>query len=584
MRSKKETIKSKNKKQAITQLLIALVVLLCVNVIGQYFFTRLDLTSEKRYTLTKASKNILKNLDDIVFVEVYLEGDFPSSFKRLRNATRELLDEMRAYHGDIAYEFVNPSESPDPEERSNTYRLLIERGLKETTVTSQGKDGVTQQIIFPGAFVTYKGRRMPIQLLQDQMGVPTEEIVNNSIQNLEFTFLNAIHKLSRFQKPRVAFIKGHGEMDDRFLVDIRKTLSEDYNVENITIDENINSLTAKEIKDSVNNTYRYRNLFDALIIVQPTTAFSEKDKFIIDQFIMHGGGVLWLVDPVFVSMDSLQNENVTYATPMRLNLDDQLFTYGVRLNTDLIMDINCLPITMITGMTGNTPQFNLVPWYYFPLITPISTHPIVRNMNALKTQFVSSIDTLKVDGVKKTILLSSSDYSRLVKTPVPVDLNVARQKPDMRLYNKKRIPVAVLLEGKFNSLYAYRVPPSLSNEPMIGFQEQSKETAMIVVSDGDIIRNQMHRKTGEPLPLGYDQDSRMFLGNKDFILNAVSYLADNNNLLSIRSRELKIRMLDKTAIEEDRLFWQILNVVAPVVLLVIFGFAWFAVRKRRYAK
>ncbi|MDR0363522.1 MAG: gliding motility-associated ABC transporter substrate-binding protein GldG [Bacteroidales bacterium] len=584
MKVKKGNIKRVNKKQAFMQLGIALIVLICVNIIGQYFFTRLDLTAEKRYTLTEASKNILKNLNDIVFVEVYLEGDFPSSFKRLRNATRELLDDMRAYHSDIEYEFVNPSENPNAEERSNTYRLLIERGLKETAVTYQGKEGVTQQIIFPGAFITYKGRRMPIQLLQDQMGVPIEEMINNSIQNLEFTFMNAIHKLSRFQKPRVAFIKGHGELEDHFLIDVRKMLSEDYTVDNVVIDGNINSLTTRDAKDSTNTSFRYRNLYDAIIITQPTEAFLEKDKFIIDQFIMHGGGVLWLIDPVSVSMDSLQNQNVTYATPLKLNLDDQLFEYGVRLNPDLIMDINCLPITMVTGFTGSTPQFNLVPWYYFPLITPISTHPIVRNINALKTQFVSTIDTVDVSGVKKTILLSSSDYSRIVRVPAPIDLNVARQKPDMKLYSKKHLPVAVLLEGKFNSLYAYRVPPSLSNEPMIGFQEKSKETAMIIVSDGDIIRNQLHRKTGEPLPLGYDQDTKLFLGNSDFILNAISYLADNNNLLSIRSRELKIRLMDKTIIEQDRLFWQILNVVAPIVLIVIFGFIWIFVRKRRYTK
>ena len=572
-------------KRSIVTGIIAVVILICVNITGRYFFTRIDLTAEKRYTLSTASKNVLKKkLDDIVYVEVYLEGDFPSNYKRLRNATREMLDELRAYYSDIEYEFVNPSESPIEEERMNTYRLLQENGLQYTTITQHGKDGVSQQLIFPGAFITYKGRKMPVQLLQEQIGVSEEEYINNSIQNLEYTFLNAFNKLSRIQKPRVAFIKGQGVLGDRFLIDIASTLSQDYSIEQVELNGNVNALTERVPKDSLGNDYRITNKFNTIILAQPTQTFEEKDKFIIDQFIMHGGRVLWLIDPVGISMDSLQTQNMTLAAPLDLNLEDQLFGYGVRLNNDLIADLNYLPIMMITGNAGNAPQFGLVPWYFFPLITPNTNHVIVRNLNALKTQFISSIDTIETPGIKKTILLTSSAYSRNMRTPVVVDLNMARQKQDERLYNKKFLPVAVLLEGNFKSLYANRMASDLTDNPIIGFREESKPTAMIVVSDGDIIRNQMHRQTGQPLELGYDQDTRQMFGNKDFILNAVSYLSDDDGLISIRSREIKIRLLDRTRIDSSVLFWQILNVVAPIVLIILFGIAWTIVRKRKYAR
>ena len=584
--------RTSGKKRPLVQLIIAVIILICVNVIGQYFFTRFDLTAEKRYTLSTASKKVLKKLDDIIYIEVYLEGDFPSNYKRLRNAIREMLDELRAYYPDIEYEFVNPSESSNDEERINTYRLLQEKGLQYTTITQHGKDGVSQQIVFPCALITYKGRKMPVQLLQEQIGVSEEEFINNSIQNLEYTFLNAFNKLSRIQKPRVAFIKGQGVLGDRFLVDIASTLSQDYTIEQVEINGNINALTERIPKDSIGMEYRISNKFNTIILAQPTETFEEKDKFIIDQFIMHGGRVLWLIDPVGVSMDSLQSQNVTLAAPLDLNLEDQLFGYGVRLNNDLIADLTCLKIGMITGYTGNTPQFGLVPWYFFPMIIPNTNHVIVRNLNALKTQFVSSIDTIKTPGIKKTILLTTSAYSRSMRTPVVVDLNMARQKQDERLYNKKFLPVAVLLEGNFKSLYANRMATELTDNPIIGFKQESKPTAMIVVSDGDIIRNQLYRKNGTPLELGYDQDMGTMFGNKDFILNAVSYLSDDDGLISIRSREIKIRQLDRTRINSSKLlwfnvseiFWQILNVVAPIVLIIIFGTVWTIARKRRYGK
>lgn len=567
------------------KLMTSIIILICINIIGNFFFTRFDLTAEKRFTLSKATKNILKNLDDDVFFEVYLEGEFPAGFKRLRNATREMLDEMRAYSKHIQYEFVNPSESPIASERRDTYLLLQEQGLLPTTLQNKTKEGVVQQVIFPGAIVSFRGRSLPVQLLNDQLGVQAEDVLNNSIQNLEFAFISAISKLSRPLKPKIAFIEGHGELSERFVYDITKSLKEDYVVERVPLKGDINALTERSVIDTVNDEkYRITNKFETIIIARPIEKFSEQDKYIIDQFIMHGGKVLWLIDPVVADMDSLQKTGLTFGVPNEINIDDQLFTYGVRLNNDLILDLNCLPIVMVTGMTGDKPQFSYMPWLFFPLITPSNNHPMVRNLNALKTQFVSTIDTIGVQNVTKTILLTSSAYSRTQRTPVRIDLEMARQMPDEKLFNSTFLPVGVLLEGVFPSLYDHRVPPELADNPIMGFRNVSKQTSMIIISDGDIIRNQLDRKQGYPLPLGYDQDTRETLGNKDFLLNAISYLTDHDNLISIRSREIKNRMLDRTRVDNQRVLWQVINVVSPIVLIVILGIVCTMIRKHKYER
>ncbi|MDD4847722.1 MAG: gliding motility-associated ABC transporter substrate-binding protein GldG [Bacteroidales bacterium] len=566
------------------KIVVFFIILICVNIIGSLFFTRFDLTTEKRYTLSKATKNILKNLDDDVYFEVFLEGDFPAGFKRLRNSTREMLNEMRAYSDHIQYDFVNPSESPVASERQDTYMLLKEQGLLPTTVSNKTKEGVVQQVIFPGALVNFKGRSLPIQLLNDQLGINSEDVLNNSIQNLEFTLISAISKLSRPIKSRIAFIEGHGELSERMVADITQTLKENYHVERVPLNGNISALTERDVIDTLETEkYRITNKFETIIVARPIEKFSEQDKFIIDQFIMRGGKVVWLIDPVSAEMDSLQNTGLTFGVTNELNLDDQLFTYGVRLNNDLIMDLNCLPIVIVTGMTGDKPQFSYLPWYFFPLITPSNNHPMVRNLNVLKTQFVSSIDTIAVPNIAKTILLTSSAYSRTQRTPVRIDLEMTRQTPDEQMFKRQFVPVGVLLEGVFPSLYDHRVPPSLADNPIMGFRSESKPTSMIVISDGDIIRNQLDSK-GNPLPLGFDRDTREMLGNKDFLINAISYLTDKDDLISIRSREIKNRMLDRTRVENQRIFWQGLNVGLPILCILILGLICMGIRKRKYAQ
>ena len=578
MQDKKKNIKRSN----VIQLIFGILIIILVNIISSYVFTRFDLTAEKRYSLSPATKEMLRNLDDIVYFHVYLEGEFPAGFKRLRNATKEILDEFRAYSDNIEYEFINPSKSDDPRERSDTYQLLVERGLNPTDLQVNTSDGMKKQILFPGAIAIYKDSEIPLELLRTQLGMPPETVLNNSIQSLEFNLANAIKNLTTIKNPKIAFIKGHGELNELETADITRALRGYYVVERVKIDGQLNCLTERKQVDSA--TTAIRNKFEAIIIAKPDSAFSEKDKFIIDQFIMHGGKVLWLIDPVFATMDSLQSSDATMGITNDLNLGDQLFNYGVRLNTNLVMDLNAIPIPLTTGSIAGQPQIEFFPWYFFPLVTPMIKHPIVNNLNAIKTEFISSLDTISVNGIKKTILLKTSPYSRTVNAPVYINLNILQKEPDERLYNMPGQPVAVLLEGKFESIYLNRIPPSIQFNKEIEFKDYSKPTRMIIVADGDIIRNQLHYSHGYPLPLGYDQYIGQTFGNKEFILNAMNYLTDGPGLISIRSRELKLRLLDKTLIGKNKLFWQLFNVILPIVLIILFGITQALIRKRKYTR
>ncbi len=579
MKNKKKDIKRTN----ILQLVLGVVIIVLINIIGYSVFTRFDLTAEKRYTLSDQTKQMITDLDDLVFFQVYLDGEFPAGFKRLRRETKEMLDQFRAYSDNIQYEFINPSVSEDGKERNAVYQRLMERGLNPTDLQVKTNDGSSQQIIFPGAIVSYKNTELPLELLISQMGVPPEEVLNNSIQNLEFNLANAIQKLSISNKPKVAFIEGHGELSLLETADIAYSLQEYYSVERISIDGKLNSLN--ERKESEIGNIVVRNKFDAIIIAKPDSTFSEKDKFIIDQYIMRGGNVLWLVDPVFASMDSIEFSSSTVGIINEINLNDQLFHYGVRLNTNLVMDLSALPIPIRTGEIGGSPQIDFFPWFYFPLLNPVGDHPIVKNLNAIKTEFIGSIDTVDVPGIKKSILLTSSQYSRTVNTPVYISLDILQKEPDRRQYTTSNIPVAVLLEGEFESLFNNRVPPTILESEEIDFLPKSKPGKMIIIADGDVIKNQIGKSEGRrvPYPLGYDRYTNQTFGNKEFILNAINYLIDDDGLISIRSRELTLRLLDRTKITEGRVFWQVINTVLPVVVILILGVIMFVVRKRKFA-
>lgn len=551
------------------KLLLGLVIIVLLNFISSFLFTRFDLTSEKRFTLSPATKDLVKKLDDVVYVKVYLEGDFPANFRRLRNATKEMLDELRAYsNNNIEYEFINPSESTDPQTQNKLYHQLARKGLQPTNLQQKGSGQSSQKIIFPGAILTYKNVELPLQLLKSQIGASPEVMLNNSIEGLEYDFAKTIRDLTVKVKPQLAFIEGHGELEEIEVDDITRSLMESYDVKRIRINGQLKSL----------------NGMKAIIIARPDSVFSEKDKFIIDQFIMKGGKVIWLIDGINASMDSLKDNPNTFAMANTTNLEDQLFTYGVRINANVLMDLQSAPIPVVTGYTGNQPKQSLLPWYFFPLVTSTTKHPIVNNLNAIKFEFASSIDTVSAKGVKKTILLTSSQYTRQLFSPVRISLEIIKDEPDVRQYNKPHQILSLLLEGNFKSVFKNRIPANIEGSKDIAFKDKSVPTKMIVISDGDLIKNTVKRSTNQILPLGYDRYTGQTFGNKNFLLNAVDFLCDDSGLITVRAKELKLRLLDHTKVEAEKTKWQMINTLLPIFVVLIFGVIQNYLRKRKYAK
>ena len=578
--------KRKNlKKSQLVSFFITLVLIVVINVIGSFLFTRFDLTSEKRYTLSNTTKEALRNLDDYVYFKVYLEGDFPAGFKKLRRETKEMLDEFRAYSKYIDYEFINPSASNDRTELNEQYKLLYQSGLNPTDLTVQNSDGsVKQMIIWPGALVSYRNdTEIAIDLLESQLGQSSEAALNASMQNLEFKLLDAIKKVTRQQKPQIAFIEGHGELTENEVYDITQTLKRNYHVTRGEIAGKVDALMHRSEPDAKGEIKTSLN-YDAIVIAKPTEPFDEKDKFLIDQYIMHGGKVLWLVEPVMATMDSLTAQESTIGVDQDLNLDDMLFKYGVRLNRNLLLDLNCAALPIKTGQVAGQAQLEFYRWFYFPLVQAASNHPMVRNMNSIKLDFVSSIDATTSEGnIVKTPLLKTSDYTKISGAPVFITLAMLKQTPDKRMFPSKGQNVAYLLKGTFPSLYANRITAEIEESKEMKFLSESKPTAMIVVADGDIIRNQIDIRTRKPLPLGYDQYTQNTYGNKEFIENAISYLVDGEGLIDIRSREFKVRLLDPDKIVNQRLRWQLVNILVPTGLVVILGLILAAIRKKKNA-
>ena len=578
--------KRKNlKKNQIVAFLVTVVIVVLVNVIGSYVFTRFDLTSEKRYTLSPTTKEILNGLDDYVYFKVYLEGDFPAGFKKLRRETKEMLDEFRAYTKYIDYEFINPSESADAAERNDTYKQLYQSGLNPTDVVVKNSDGSSKQmVIWPGALVSYHNdTEIAIDLLENQLGQSSEDALNASMQNLEFRLIDAVKKVTRRTRPNIAFIEGHGELSEQDVYDIAQTLAQNYNVGRVEINGKIDALIHRT-QDEEKEVKAFPS-FDAIIIAKPTQPFDERDKFLIDQYIMHGGKVLWLVEPVLATMDSLQSQESTIGLEQNLNLDDMLFKYGVRLNRDLLLDLTCASLPIRTGQVAGQPQLEFFRWFYFPLLQAASNHPMVRNMNAIKADFVSSMDaTTSANGIDQIPLLKTSDYTKVSGAPVFISLAMLRQTPDKRMFSSKGKNVAYLLKGSFPSLYANRIPQEIVDDQATDFMEESFPTAMIVVADGDIIRNQIDIRTRKPLPLGFDQYTQNTYANKEFIENAIGYLVEGEGMIDIRSRELKVRLLDDTKINRERTKWQVVNTLLPIAVIIALGFVMAFIRKKKYSK
>lgn len=574
------------KRSHLIELFAAIFVIIFLNIIGNYIYTRFDLTSEKRYTLSNATKRLLKDIDETVLVRVYLEGnELPPDFVRLQNETKEMLNQFRAYNKYIEYEFVNPTDFDDPKEQQVFYQKLAQKGIQPSQIEIKTPDGLKQQLVIPAADVMYKGQETSVQLLLGQRYVSEAELINNSVQALEYTLTDAIRRLSRTEKQRIAFLQGHGELERHAIYDIQLALTDYYAMENITLDGNINSLTERVIDSKDSTNISFRNKFKLLVVPKPTKPFSDEDLYIIDQFVMYGGRVLWLIDGLDIEMDSLANRSQTMAMRMDLGLgfDEMMFTYGVRINFNLIMDIRCMPIPMAGGSMGNNPQIEFRPWYYFPEVVPLSKHPIVKNLDVIKSEFVNSIDIIDNE-IRKTVLLTTSEYTRVVNAPAVVDLNVAQTEPDPRLFNKANLPIAVLLEGAFKSPWKNRLSPTFTDIPEMGYRSEGDTTKMIVISDGDIIKNAFNYRQNYPYPLGYDKYTNTMYANKTFILNAINYLCGDEDYMESRSREIKIRKLNVAQIKENRLMYQVINTVVPIVIVIVSGVAIVLIRKNRYKK
>ncbi len=564
------------------RLAILLVILVLINIISHNLYTRLDLTTEKRYTLAPATTDLLRDVDDVVYVQVYLEGKFPAGFKRLRNATEEMLYEFaNVSGGKVQYRFVDPS-AGEYAQREILYKSLYDKGLSPTNLQVKENDGTSQQIIFPGLLMRYRGQEVPVNLLENRPGFAPDQALNISIELLEYKLANGIKKVSQRNSPRIGIVQGHGELDTLHLADIITTLGDlKYDVKLVNLPYTLS--VAKQ--------------FETLIVAKPTKPFNEQDKFKLDQFVMHGGSILWLLDATDADMDSLKAQPFQMAVTRDLNLDDQLFRYGVRFNNDLVQDIQSNVIPIVVGQ-GNPPQTQLLPWPYFPVISSYSNdpndarmpkpHTIVRNLDAIATQFISTIDTIKVPGVKKTPLLFSSKYSKAILTPARIHFAILKEQPDPKNYTKSYLPVSWLLEGNFTSVFKNRLSAetiqtlndSLSN---IGFKDAGDYAKMIVVGDGDVIANSLG-SDGNPYLLGYYPYSQQTFANKDFILNCIEYLTDDAQLIETRNKEIKLRMLDKVKVRDQKLMWQVINMGVPVLLVALFGLAYNFIRRRKYAR
>jgi ABC-2 type transport system permease protein len=574
---------AKRRLSAIFNLLLICILLVLLNIAGSFAFHRFDLTSEKRYTLNPATIELLENLEDIVYFKIYLEGEeLPSNYKRLRNATREMLDEFRAYSDFIEYEFIDPSAAATEQERNQVYRQLLEDGLLYTNPVEEKAGGVSQTLIWPGAIVRFRSRTIPLQLLRSQTYANEEQLINRSVNDLEYEVTNAIRKLRTVTKPRVAFIEGHGELDSLQTKDISEALEEYYTVERIQLDS---SLTSLVFRDETKDSLRFIPRFQAIVVAGPTKPFADKDKFIIDQFIMRGGKVLWLVDRTDASMDSLSVYSSKLVYPRDANLDDQLFKYGARINQNLVSDLRSSVIPLVVGKVGNQPRFRPERWPFFVLSLPQTDHPVVNNLNAIRFEFASSVDTVSAPGVKKTVLLQTSKRSREMNVPARISLNILREPADPSQYGKAGLPLAVLLEGEFTSLFANRLNPAIASSKEVGFESASlKPSKMIVIGDADVIKNEMNYRTGMTVPLGYDKYTRELFGNRDFILNCVNYLCDDSGLIAVRSRQVQLRLLDEPRIRAGRVLIQMQNVILPISMILLVGALVIAIRKRRYSK
>lgn len=556
-------------KNNLKKILTTVALIIVLNFAGHFVFKRFDLTADKRYTLSQTSLNIVSEVKEPLYIDVFLEGEFPGEFKKLQTETQQLLEEFKAENPNIIFQFVNPLEEEDQKEA--TLQSFIERGLTPVNVTVNDKGQQTQEIVFPWAVATCANRSVKVPLLKNMMGASTAEKVVSSVQHLEYAFANAINTVAKAKQKKVVILNGNGELQDRYIADFIKSVKDNYYIGPFTLDS-----VAKSPKE----TLKYLKKYDLAVIAKPTEAFTEEEKQVLDQFIISGGKTLWLVDQVNMEMDSLYNEmGSNLAFPRDLNLNDMFFKYGLRMSPNLIFDLQNTPIALATGEKGSATQYTQYPWFFSPMVYPTTKNPIVSNLDGIKFEFASPIEPLKNE-IKKTVLLQSSQASKIIGTPSQISLAMVSLRPDRKEFeNKGNYPVAILLEGQFHSMYQNRVLPFKDAT----FQNKGKNNKMIVISDGDVIKNQLDQN-GQPMELGYDKWTNNLYANKEFLMNCVNYLLDDNGLINIRSKEVDLPILDKEKVYDTYTHSQVITVAVPIGFLILFGVVFTFLRKRKYSK
>lgn len=554
--------------QRLNHILVFTVSLLALIFINQLFSTfrfRIDMTEEKRYSVAPASQKILSNLKEPITIESYLAGELPSNFKRFQNSINDLLDQFTIYGGsNIQYRFVDPSQAKSTQARNEYMRSLIDKGLQPTNLTYTRDGQKSEKLVFPGVLVTYGEREIAVPLLKGNRNSSPEEMLNQSIEGLEFELISAIQSITETNRKRIAYLIGHGEPDSTALAGFTNAILGKYDLFRVNL-RNRSTLSG----------------YDVVIIGKPTVAFTEQEKYVIDQYVMNGGDLLVFVDALKVNMQEAEGAG-TVALPYELNLDDLLFRYGVRINRDFVIDYNSGLFPVVSGNVGNQPRIELLPWPFFPIISNYGDHPLVKGLDATQLKFVSTIDTVKAVGIVKTPLIYTSQRTKVISPPVQVSFRDWQQEPQPEFFQSGPKAVGYLLEGQFNSLYRNRLLPGGVDRSE--FRESSEGSSIVVISDGDFIRNDYNVQTGEPLLLGVDPYARTTYANEEFLLRALSFLTDEEGTTLARNKEITIRPLDRARIKEDRSFWIFVNFGVPLLLIMIFGVMKFVLRRRRYAK
>ena len=553
------------KNKNLIYILATIIGLVVINVISNAIYGRYDLTKDKRYTLSEASKTLISNVDAPLTIDVFLEGDFPSEFRILQTEVRQFVEELQLQTNNIKVNYINPIE--DETTREQIIGELTRAGLEPYINTDNSTGKVTQDIIFPWAFASYKDQTVKIPLLKRSITQGLQEQINNSVQGLEYAFADGLSKLVKSKSKKIAILKGNGQLNDIYIADFLQTIRPYYNLAQFTLDS-----VAANPQGTLNSLQQY----DLIVAAKPSVAFSENEKLVLDQYTMNGGKSLWLTESVIMDQDSLRNSRNSGVSILRdLNLNDFFFKYGVRVNPSLVKDLFSAPIMLAIGEDSQA-QLQPIQWQYSPLAASNPNHPITKNLNLVKYDFVSPIDTLK-NGIDKTILLQSSPNSKLEGAPTSISLNDVMRSPDESTFNSGPQNLAVLLEGEFSSVYDKRVLPF----KVKNFKAKSTPTKMVVIADGDVIKNKVIRN--RPQELGFDELTGKSFGNKEFLLNTINYLLDDNGLINIRAKEINIAYLDSDKIKESKGKWQFINIALPLLLLALFGFIFNYLRKRKYA-